>query len=153
MLLIKDKIGAIMPGVPIFSDKYDVISGIVDTKEVFEGQLVDLETLFKDGKVKAASASTKKAGVVMHQNVKLETPEESKKLQRFKPGKVVGVCIKGFVTALAHKDHNGLSLKLEDEEIKHDGPIHLDQLTNIFQTGKIESNEQLDKKIVVVEVK
>lgn len=153
MLLIKDKIGAVMPGVPTISDKYDVMSGIVDTKAVFEGQLVDLETLLKDGKVKAASTTTKRAGVVMHQNVKLETPEESKGLQTFKPGEVVGVCIKGFVTALAHKDHDGTALKLQDEEIKHDGSTELTALTNIFQTGKLESNKQLDKKIVEVEVK
>lgn len=152
-MIIKDKLTANIPGTATFVDKYDVLSGIVGAENVFAGQLVDIDKILKDGVIEKATAATKRAGVVTHQQVKPTTAEEQKTIQTFKPGEVAGVCIRGFILAVAHKDDNGTSLKLENNEIKHDGSVDLALTTNIILTGKSQLVDKYEKKLVEVEVK
>ena len=93
-MIIKDKLTANIPGTATFVDKYDVLTGIVGAESVFAGQLVDIDKILKDGVIEKATAATKRAGVVTHQQVKPTTAEEQKTIQTFKSGEVAGVCIR-----------------------------------------------------------
>lgn len=155
-LIIKDKIQNVIPGTPTISDKYDVMTGKASV-DMVAGQVVDIDKLFETGEVKTASSSTKRLGVVMHQNIKLENPlEPSPALQTFRKGEIVGICVKGYVTALADKAFDlstFTSFKLDDKgNLKNDGTIEI-PTTNVTVTYSGELVKVLDKKLVEVEIK
>lgn len=145
-LIIKDKIGNVIAGTPTFSDKYDVITAVVGAKEVKAGQIVAYDEVFKGNGnplIKDVEADSKYIGVVTHQNIKVEL--ESTEPQVFKPGDIVGICIKGFITALGKKG-------VTENKVK-DGlldPAGI-EISNIKLTGY--KTEKDDFDILEVEIK
>lgn len=149
-LIIKNKIGNVLVGTPTVSDKYDVITATVGNTVVKSGQIVAFDNIFKEGEkpvVIEPTETSKYIGVVMHQNIHLE--EKSKEPQEFQPGEVVGICIKGFVTALGKKGVviDG-DLKIKNGQLDETGTV---TLKNIKATGY--KQELKNYSIVEVEIK
>lgn len=151
-LLIKNKIGFNIAGAPTISDKYDVISGVVGDEALKAGQIVEYDEVFKEGSmplVKPVKASSKFVGVLMHQNVKVTLGHDEP--QVFNPGDVVGICVQGYVTALADKTFDLTAVKVDEttKVLKTDGTVDLSD-KNIILTGA--QSTLKDSKLVEVEV-
>ena len=154
-LIIKNKIGNILPGTPTMSDKYDVITALCDKDGRIAGTFVQYENVFKGkSNIGDVNANSSMNGIISHQNVHLEF--DSSKLQTYKANEVLGICVKGFITALAKEDlgdvNSTTEVKVESSTglLAKAGDI---TISNARLTGYKYYMKDIDKYIYEVELK
>lgn len=154
-LIIKNKIGNIIPGTPTISDKYDVITALCDKDGRVAGTFIQYENVFKgNSTIENVNATSSLNGIIIHQNVHLEV--NPSKLQTYKANEVLGVCVKGFVTALAKEDLGDINskspVKVEAATgfLAKEGDVTIE---NVRFTGYKYYMKDLDKYIYEVEIK
>ena len=154
-LIIKNKIGNVIPGTPTISDKYDVITALCDKDDRVAGTFVQYENVFKgNSNIGDVNSTSTLNGIISHQNVHLEF--DSSKLQTYRANEILGICVKGFITALAKEDLGNITSATEVKVESSTGLLATAgdvTIKNVRFTGYKYYMKDIDKYIYEVEIK